>query len=353
MSRQLLEVGGDWGNWGAKVVASGKQVVIRNAAIPYDGSDDELRGLGLFGDNFGEPYPEEPTDSVRLTIGGQQWIVGAAAFNMAMRAHEQTSFARYGTDEWYALVLASFVALFRHQSGVLGLTFSLPVSQFRSGKHHQVKEILTGMHTVVHEGRQLNYEVREDMIDMVPEGFGSLVYMCVSEDGLRFVDRNLAGSRVILFDFGGFTLDIATYDALSIGPVNDSLTTGLINVRNHVNRALKSRYDRGDVPSNVLDEVIRTKRYKHAGGSPEDVSDIVDAALVGLMKDALRMWQEELGSGADFDTVIITGGGGPVIGPLLEAQLNHQDVRTIPKGQAHLANALGSLRYRKFKREYM
>jgi len=59
-----------------------------------------------------------------------------------------------------------------------------------------------------------------------------------------------------------------------------------------------------------------------------------------------------VGGGADYDAVIITGGGGPVIGPLLEPQLGHGDVRIIKEGYAHLANALGALRHRQFKREY-
>jgi hypothetical protein len=69
-----------------------------------------------------------------------------------------------------------------------------------------------------------------------------------------------------------------------------------------------------------------------------------------LMKDALRAWQEELAGGADYDTVIVTGG--PVIGPLLAPQLNHGDVRIIPEGEAHPANTWGSLRHRGVKREY-
>jgi hypothetical protein len=55
--------------------------------------------------------------------------------------------------------------------------------------------------------------------------------------------------------------------------------------------------------------------------------------------------------GVDYDTVIVTGRG-PVIGPLLAPQLNHGDVRIISEGEVHLANAWGSLRHRKLKREY-
>lgn len=43
--------------------------------------------------------------------------------------------------------------------------------------------------------------------------------------------------------------------------------------------------------------------------SMEDAGGIVDSALIGLMKDALRAWRKELENGADYDTMIVTGGG--------------------------------------------
>lgn len=355
MSTNIYEVGADYGNWGAKVVREGAAVVIRNVAVPYDGRDDELHALGLFGELPGERSShgdEPPTDSVRLGLGGQEWIVGELAYEMKLKTHERTTFSRYGTDEWYALVAASLVRLYGKRSGVIAMTFSLPVSQFRAGRHHEVQDMLVGKWEVEHEGKKLTYEIPAEMLQLVPEGFGSLAYQCLSESGKRFADRDLAESRVIIFDFGGYTLDIGTYHTLRMGPYNESITTGLINVRNAVNRGLKRRYNRPDAPGRVLDQVIRSRQYKHAGGGYEDVGDIVDAALIDLMKDALRVWQEELDGGVDYDTVILTGGGGPVIGPLLAPQLGHADIRIIPEGEAHLANAWGSLRHRKFKREY-
>jgi hypothetical protein len=356
MSTALYEVGGDFGNYAAKIVRDGKASVIRNVAMPYDGSDDALRALDLFGGMGNEQTirPGEPiTESARVRMGEQEWIVGELAYQMGVKRFERTTYSRYGTEEWYALVAASFVSLYSKRSGAIALTFSLPVSQFRAGRHHEIKEMLEGTWEIGYEGRTLTYEVIPDMVDMIPEGFGSLGYLCLSESGKRFIDRKLAESRVVVFDFGGYTLDVNSYDALSLGPYNESLTTGLIHVRNEVNRQLKRAYNRGDVPSNVLDGVIRTGQYKHAGGEPESVQHIVDNALMGLLNDARRVWLEDLDNGVDYDTVIITGGGGPVIGPLLAPQLDHRDVRIIPEGEAHLANALGSLRHRKFKREYM
>lgn len=353
MSTALYEVGGDYGNWGAKVVRDNLSVVIRNVAIKYDGNEDDLRSLGLFGAQPNESNGHHHTQSARITMGGQQWIVGDLAYDLALRTSSPTTYSRYGTDEWYALIAASFVTLYSKRSGTIALTFSMPVSQFRAGRKEEIREMLIGQWQVEYDSKLLTYDVLPDMLDLIPEGFGSLAYLCLSETGKRFTDRDLASSRVVLFDFGGFTLDVMTFHNLGMGPFNESITTGLINVRNEINRQLKRRYNRGDVSDKTLDEIIRTGMYRHAGKPPESVKDVVDSALVSLMKDALRIWREDLGSGADFDTVIITGGGGPVIGPLLQPQLDHADVRIIPAGEAHLANALGALRHRKFKREYV
>jgi hypothetical protein len=356
VSTNVYEVSIDAGNWAGKGVRDGKTVTIRNVATEYDGSNDALIEMKLFGDTPTEHtrVGGEQTESARIQLADKQWIVGEAAYSLSALAHERTTYARYGTEEWYALIAALLSRLFK-KSGTVNLTFSLPISQFRIGKHHEVKEWLSDEWRIYdhQQDRELAFNVDPDQIDMVVEGFGTLAYVCLSENGRSFSNRSVAAGRTVIFDFGGFTLDILTFNSLSIGAYNESITTGLINVRNAVNKALKARYGRGDVPGDVLDEVIRTGHYRHAGGKPESVQDIVDAALVGLMKGALRVWNEELGSGADIDTVIISGGGGPVIGPLIVPQLGHANTHIIPAGEAHLANAIGTLRHKRFKQHYV
>lgn len=361
MSTDLYEVGGDYGNFAAKVTRTDKSVVIRNVAARYNGDDDELRKLDESTSLSNRPG-EIPTESERFIFGNEEWIVGDLAYEMSLRAHSPTSYARYGTPEWYALIAASFIKLYGDRSGTIALTFSMPVSQFRAEvvdeqgnvvkQPKRIKELLCGTWEVERKGKRRTYEVLPEFLDIIPEGVGLLSYLCLDPSGKRFVDRELATSRVIVFDFGGYTLDVLTLNELQLGAFNESIESGLINVRNTVDRELKRRYNRSSpVPPKTLDAIISTGKYKHAGGKPEDVSDIVQGALTGLMKDALRIWQEDLGSGADYDTVIIGGGGGPILGPMLEAQLGHHDVRTLPEGEAHLANAWGALYRRKYKRE--
>jgi hypothetical protein len=360
MSTSVYEIAGDYGNWGAKVAREGQSLVMRNVAVPYDGNDDAFRETMSYSRQAGDE-DAVPTESARIWLQGQQWVVGEAAYDIELLAKSQTSYARYGTPEWYALIAASFAKLYPKRSGTVALTFSMPVSQFRAeiemenGQRIKQKEyvarLLCGTWEIEYEGRKLIYEVPYELLDMVPEGVGTLFSQCVHPSGKRWIDEKLAGGKKVIFDFGGFTLDVLTLEGLKPMKFNRSLTTGLIHVRNAVEEKLVSRFNRGDVPPTVLDEVIRTGMYKHAGHKPVSVQDVVDGAMVKLMKDALSVWREELGSGADFDTVIITGGGGPVIGPLLEAQLKHGDVRILPTGEAHLANAKGGLIRRRFMNE--
>ncbi len=366
-SSGIYSVSIDPGNWGGKAVTDEREVVIQNVAVPYDGGDNELDGLELFGGGIdasfesGEPATESVLIGLRDGDKHSRWLVGAAAEQQMIRAYQQTTYSRYGTDEWYALVGSLLVKLYPHGGGAIALTISLPVSQIKAGRTHEIMEMVTGVWQLEYEERSAgrkqwrnrNYEVRGDMVDVVPEGFGSLAYLCISPTGKMISDRDLASSRVVIFDFGGFTFDVMTFQALGKGPYNESVDSGLLHVRNGVEKEIMRRYNRGRMRASDLDTIIRTRLYRHAGGRPEDVSDIVDGAVVRLVKDCLRIWREDLGSGADYDTVVITGGGGPVIGDLLKPQLGHQDIRIIPYGEAHMANVRGGLRYRKFKREYV
>ncbi len=340
---------GDFGNVAAKAATQNNDVVIRNAAVQYDGQDDELYSLGLFaGDGAGSDQRSEVGESVRIALDDTEWIVGEAAYRVAVKSRQKTTYSRYGTEEWRALVAATFAALYPNRSDTIELTYNIPVALIRQKFHYELNEIFAGNWNVFYQGRDLNFFVDPDTISMVPEGFGSLCYMCLKESGRDFLDRELAGSRVVVFDFGGFTLDIMTFDALSIGSYNESVTSGIIDVRNAVSRAIKRRWQRSEIPSHVLNEIIRTKQYQHKNET-FDVSGIVDDALVDLMDDALRVWNEDLGGGVDYQAVIISGGGGPIIGPLLAAQLDH-DIRIIPEGEAHRANALGMMRYERFRK---
>jgi hypothetical protein len=93
-----------------------------------------------------------------------------------------------------------------------------------------------------------------------------------------------------------------------------------------------------------LDKIIETGQYKHAG-EVHDVDNIVEEALWDLTDGVLDIWQNQLEGGVDYDAIILTGGGAPLIAPSLLGNLRHSNIKCIPRDEAHLANAIGAYRY--------
>jgi hypothetical protein len=361
MSKGFYSVSADVGNWAAKGCRDGQTVVIRNSVTEYDSASAAVHDLEVFGSNARETYGSGMTDSVLMQVEDRTWLVGAAAETVKIMTQEATGYERYGSYPWYILFLATLYKLLGNNSAEVALTFSMPVSQFKADRAAQsdedrviprVIEDLAGVHTVIDNGQRIHYEVLEENIMMLPEGLGALCYWILSDDGRHFTNKELAGSRIVLFDIGGYTTDILTWSALKPDFFNTSIELGLIDVRNAVNEQIKARYNRPDVPLNILDRIITTRQYKHAGSKPKDVGDVVDTAMADLTGRILRAWQQQLGSGIDFDAVLIAGGGAPSVGKQLAPQLNHANIDILPQGEAHIANAAGALRYRKFKQAY-
>jgi hypothetical protein len=137
---------------------------------------------------------------------------------------------------------------------------------------------------------------------------------------------------------------VLTFNALEIGTVHGSVERGIINVREAVNAALKRQFRRSDLTTPTLDRIIETGQYKHAG-EVHDVGDMAQNALWELTDGVLDIWQNQLEGGVDYDAIILTGGGAPLVAPSLLPSLRHSNLKCIPRDEAHLANAIGAYRY--------
>jgi hypothetical protein len=365
MAQQDIEYDAmDNGNWGNKALGRAEHTTIRNVLVDFDGTTEEFEELCEVAERSKEEG-DIPTDSVLLTLEGHQRIAGELGYLVDRHAQSKTGNDRFGSQEWHEMVAAGLTMLHPKKSCRIGLTYSIPVSQFRAnisvqdkrGTWHEMKKrdyvrnLLCRTWEVERNGRELTYEILPDLFELVPEGYGTLASLCIAENGRRFTDRTLAESRVILVDIGGITTDILTFGKLQPLDYAESLTTGLIHVRNKVERAIVRRFNRDNVPPKILDQIIQTKKYAHAGYAPVDVSDIVEDATSKLVDDVLRVWTEELGRGADYAGVVFGGGGGPVIAPIIERQIDHGNIYFIPRGQAHDANARG-MKYRRMMQLY-
>lgn len=344
-----VDISIDLGNKAAKGAIRGRTTVIRNLAVRDDGSSDNLKDLGLsLSGNGGGPKQQEAGDSATIWFDNNLWVVGEAAWLRNVYAKEKTGYERYGSAEQMVVWLGTLSVLLSGKPASLGMSFSMPVSQIQHGRREEIISNFYGEWTIGINESWVTYEVIPEMAEVVPEGFGSLAYLCLDQAGKKIIDRHLPQSRVLVFDLGGYTLDIGAFENWGLGTFYKSFTTGLVDIRNKVNDEIKNRFNRGDVPGPILEQIIATGCADHKG-KKYDVKDIVERATGDLISQVESIWVEQLGHGADYNTVIMSGGGGPAVGPLLAPIFDHADFRTIPTGEAHIANALGILRYRRFR----
>jgi cell division ATPase FtsA len=164
----------------------------------------------------------------------------------------------------------------------------------------------------------------------------------------------LAESRVAVIDIGGHTTDVLTFRDLSLTPTYGSVERGVLQVKEDINKEIKHRFNRHDLDPRDLDVIMKPDRvgryyYRHAG-MLEDVTEIVEEAVWELTTGVLNVWTNQLRSGVDYDVVVFTGGGAPVIRPFLETRIQHGNILRVDDRQAHLANAIGAWRFAAFRR---
>ncbi len=355
------------GNTRSKGKTDGAQTIIENLVMPYDGSEDQLAQLGVLNmvDEDLVPPPTLPdqdkTDSIRYFFENRQLIAGIIGRQLSIRTYSKISYARFGSQEWKDLIAATFAKL-RKRSGAVRLSFAIPVALFKDQQKDEhgrtkleaIRHLLLNTDWSICVGDSWReFTIIPEDLQIVPEGLGILWYLLLSADGLMIADRELAQKKFkVVIDWGSYNTSILTFAGTNRGPYNESLTTGLLDIRAEVNRKLKSRYGRTDVDDDVLDAVIRTGMYSHAGGDPEPVQDIVNNATAPLINQVLNLWNRDLGGGADVGAVVSGGGGSIPMTPLIKPQIAHRNFIQIPVKDAAMAGALGLWRLRKFQREY-
>ena len=287
-----------------------------------------------------------------VEMDGQRWAVGDSAADLSRTPRAQVGYARYDSPDFKALVAGLLGEMYPSRGGTIALTFSLPVDGFGQAAR-QIRR-LAGTWDVVVRGRRLTFDLPAELMTPVPEAFGSVCYFMLSEDGTRIVDVELAESRVAVVDIGGYTVDVLTFRELSLTPVHGSVERGVIQVKEDINREIKHRFHRHDLDPRDLEAILRSDRagrhyYRHAG-SLEDVTDIVEEAVWELTTGVLNVWSNQLRNGLDYDFVIFTGGGAPLIRPFLEQHIQHHNILRVDDRYAHLANAIGAWRFAAFRR---
>lgn len=291
-------------------------------------------------------------DPLIIEIDGGRWAVGDSAADFSKNPNATVGYRRYDSPDYRVLIAGLLAELYPQRGGTVALTFSLPVDAFHLAE--QQRERLAGEWSFKARGRNLNFFLPYEYMTPVPESFGSLCWFLLSEDGRQIVDLDLAESRVAVIDVGGYTVDILTFRELDMMPVFGSVERGVLQIRADIDKAIKQRFNRHSLDVRDIERIMipasdGRNYYTHAG-KPEDVTDIVERATAGLVRGVQDIWTGKLESGLDYDYVIFTGGGSPILRPYLERHIQHHNMLRVDDRWAFMANAVGAWRFNAFRR---
>lgn len=150
------------------------------------------------------------------------------------------------------------------------------------------------------------------------EPLGGYSHYVFNEDGTERKKNPLQDKTTLVVDAGGYTVDVVPVDP--DGQIDylgaDSTRTGTIDLTKGFESELRSNnpsmfQDAGDLDPRRLEQAIRSGIY-HFGNIQIDCCAEASAAIMSLVNDVIQVINTA-GGAANYDVILVTGGGSALI----------------------------------------
>lgn len=264
----------------------------------------------------------EAANSLAIEYRGKCYWVGEAALRQSSSVRMTTDRSRTTSEEGMALLAAGLAQTAEKEHQLTNLVIGLPV-RFYSTMKNDYQKLARDVHQInIISPGEAKITVRRVVIvedvKVLPQPFGAL-FDSILDDSGSLRDKALAGGRVGVIDIGFNTLDLARADALEFNnPGSDSFSgQGLFSAFQELSRGLYRELEI-EIPPEKLEPVVRGKKITLAGRE-HDVTEIIDRAFgtaaEGIISRVKSIWPDR--ERWQFTQVLITGGGGALLGQYL------------------------------------
>lgn len=286
-----------------------------------------------------------------LCVNGQPFVVGAAARRHLIRERPKGA-ARY-TREYYGAGLAYALSeSFRKDCSV-----SLFASHAPGDVQYvpQLEASAMGTWRVVSRRGEFTYNVVD--VQTYDEPLGGYIHFAFTAEGMERSRNPLRDATTLVIDIGGETVDVAAVDpGGQIDPGSlGSTRTGFRHVMEQFEREMRAHnritfQDTGDLDIKRVQRALMTGQYMF-GKKPIDCSAESSAALNGLAHDVAQILNA-VGGIANYDVILLTGGGSVVMLDTLAQRFPHGDFRLAEADTniTQFANAIGGFKYSRILR---
>nr|WP_301289082.1 ParM/StbA family protein [Natronocella acetinitrilica] len=284
--------------------------------------------------SFGLQKPD-PTNDLRVTINGKVYFLGDLAIKHSRMAHRGLSATRAEGDDLKVLFLGALSLFCRDAMNDFYVVTGLP-----PGRMHLADDLvsrLRGDHTITrHMGsRKQDLSIRLDNIEVVPQPLGTFWSEVLDDRGQLNENSQLLGGRIGIIDVGFRTSDFATIVDGEYAPAfSRTVPIGISTGYDNLAQALAERFG-VERETYTLDNAV-IEGHINISGRKEDIGDLRDEVLTDvatrLLVEVQSLWQLK-----DYDTILLTGGGGH----LLDGYLRPQVSQCVLVNEPVTANARG------------
>lgn len=289
----------------------------------------------------------ESGQSLAIEYQGRSWWIGEAALRQSSSVRMTTDRSRTTNEEGMALLAAGMALIAGNPQELANLVIGLPV-RFFTGMKEEYSKLARDVHkiNILSPGGAQVKERRVVIVEgikVLPQPFGTL-FDCILDDTGSLRDKALAGGRVGVIDIGFNTLDLARADALEYNnPQSDSFSgQGLFSAFQELSREIYRALEI-ELPPEKLEPVVKSREIVLAG-KRHDISELTDrafsAAAEGILSRIRSLWPDR--DRLMFDAILITGGGGALLGRYLIPYLG-APARIVE--DAVMANCRGFLKF--------
>jgi hypothetical protein len=286
-----------------------------------------------------------PDDYCR--VNGKPYVLGPAAERFGVVARRSGA-ARY-TPDYYGVFVAATLARLYDKSVEVAVFGSHPPSDVRY--RDDLLQAACNTWTVEIGGMEKVFDVT--YANSFDEPAGGLFNVILAQDGQHYQRSDINGGRALVIDIGGHTTD---WLAVNAGgeidySLQESTALGILGVLRDFERSLRANHSdtfkrvSGALPPDRVRNAIRTGMYQ-GGGYDLDCQLEANEATNILINRISDTYQTTANGGADYDSIILTGGGAALLHDRLLPVLAHSRVVLADDpATIHLANVRGGLKY--------
>lgn len=285
-----------------------------------------------------------PTDSLHVTVNGQDYFVGDYAEKQSTVRHYTLEQDKLVTDFLQVLALTA-IGLLTEKYVPLQIVSGLPVMYFREYRD-KFKKTLQGHHEVTYhqsDGTEIQRRLNISKVRLIPQPFGSMLNLILNDRG-KISNRDLSREKVGVIDIGFNTTDYILFDKLHyINRGSKTIKLGISDCFRQIAEKIRQKSGVSIELYRLYDPVeIGTIKLKGQEYNLEKTREQVYKQTAEVIANEVNQaWADDW----DMDAMIITGGGSKELAGYMKPLLNGQIIMPDPDQDIRLNNVQGYLKF--------